>query len=104
MPLTDRLNELMLEKGVNRAEVAKGSGIPYTTIVALFDKGSDNIKLSNLRKLAEYFEVTLDDLAGESYEPETIAAHHDGEKWTEEELQTIENFKRFVKQQRKTQE
>lgn len=34
------------------------------------------------------------------YEPETIAAHHDGEDWTEEELQDIEEFKELVKLRR----
>lgn len=30
----------------------------------------------------------------------TIAAHHDGEEWTEEELEEIERFKQFVKMKR----
>jgi transcriptional regulator with XRE-family HTH domain len=30
----------------------------------------------------------------------TIAAHHDGEAWTEEELEEIERFKEFVKSRR----
>ncbi len=32
---------------------------------------------------------------------ETIAAHHDGEEWTKEELEEIERFKQFVKLKRK---
>lgn len=35
------------------------------------------------------------------YDPKTIAAHHDGEEWTEEELEEIEAFKQFVKSKRK---
>lgn len=35
---------------------------------------------------------------------ETIAAHHDGEEWTEEELAEIERFKEFVRSKRKQQE
>lgn len=31
---------------------------------------------------------------------QTIAAHHDGEDWTEEELQEIEEFKQYVKMRR----
>lgn len=108
MSLIVKLNELMAERGINRSELSKGSGVPYTTIVALFDKGADNIKLSTLRKLADYFGVTLDDLAGtrgaERDEIETIAAHHDGEDWTAEELEEIERFKEFVKLKRKQQE
>ncbi|MCG7410599.1 helix-turn-helix transcriptional regulator [Paenibacillus sp. ACRRX] len=104
MTLQEKLNQLMEQRGINRPELAKGSGVPYTTIVALFDKGADNIKLSTLRKLSDFFGVTLDDLAGTKNnvygEFETIAAHHDGEEWTEEELEEIERFKEFVKLKR----
>lgn len=34
-------------------------------------------------------------------EIQTIAAHHDGEDWTEEELAEIEQFKEFVRMKRK---
>lgn len=40
----------------------------------------------------------------ENKDIETIAAHHDGEEWTEEELEEIERFKEFVKSKRKQQE
>ena len=33
-------------------------------------------------------------------EPETIAAHHDGEDWTQDELDEIERFKEFVRSKR----
>jgi transcriptional regulator with XRE-family HTH domain len=108
MSLTAKLLDLMMERGINRSELAKESGVPYTTIVALYEKGADNIKLSTLRKLADYFGVTLDELAGEDNvdtdEIQTIAAHHDGDKWTEEELEEIERFKEFVRSKRKQQE
>ncbi|OEH53023.1 hypothetical protein AQ616_18470 [Oceanobacillus sp. E9] len=34
---------------------------------------------------------------------ETIAAHHDGEEWTEEEREEIERFKEFVRSKRQQQ-
>lgn len=34
----------------------------------------------------------------------TVAAHHDGEDWTEEELEEIERFKEFIRSKRKRQE
>ncbi|MBP1990218.1 transcriptional regulator with XRE-family HTH domain [Paenibacillus eucommiae] len=34
-------------------------------------------------------------------EPQTIAAHHESEEWTEEELEEIERFKEFVRSKRK---
>ena len=40
----------------------------------------------------------MDYLLGRTDFPvETIAAHHDGEDWTEEELEEIERFKEFVR-------
>ncbi|MBP1992519.1 helix-turn-helix domain-containing protein [Paenibacillus eucommiae] len=75
MTVTDRLVELMKERGINRSELSKGAGIPYTTIVALFEKGADNIKLSTMRKLASFFNVKLDDLV----DGEIVQEHRDNE-------------------------
>lgn len=40
----------------------------------------------------------------DAFEIQTIAAHHDGDDWTEEELEDIERFKEFVRSKRKQQE
>lgn len=56
----DILNELMSKKGINKNILSKESGIPYTTIDGFYKKGSENIKLSTLQKLSEYFNVSLD--------------------------------------------
>jgi len=40
----------------------------------------------------------------EEKEIETIAAHHEGDDWTDEELDEIERFKEFVRMKRKQQE
>lgn len=56
----DVLNKLMEDRGINKSSLAKGSGIPYTTIDGFYKKGSENIKLSTLQKLSEYFNVSLD--------------------------------------------
>lgn len=53
MSFTDRLEYLMKKNGIkNKSELARVSDIPYTTIDGFYKKGSDNIKLSTLRKLA----------------------------------------------------
>lgn len=38
--------------------------------------------------------------AAEAMQPNTIAAHHDAEDWTEEELAEIEEFKKYVRSKR----
>lgn len=54
------LERLMSERGLNKNTLSKQSGIPYTTIDGFYKKGYDNIKLSTLRQLADFFDVSLD--------------------------------------------
>ncbi|WP_199928914.1 helix-turn-helix domain-containing protein [Brevibacillus brevis] len=58
----------------------------------------------------EYKKIILDALirvqkfSSSRNDIETVAAYHDGEDWTEEELAEIERFKEFLKMKRKQQE
>ena len=103
MGLTDKLDILMKERNINKAELARESGIPYTTIDGFYKKGADNAKLSTLKKLCAYFGCSLDFLADDSVieEPTTIAAHFEGEDYTEAEMDEILKFAEFVKAKRK---
>ncbi len=69
MKLTDKLDVLMHERGITRGGLSKMTGIPYTTIVGFYEKGCDNIKLSNLRRLADFFCVSIEYLTDEGDEP-----------------------------------
>lgn len=66
MRLTDKLDELMSEKGLNKSSLSKESGVPYMTIVNFYENGTDNVKLSTLKKLADYFECGLDFLVNDT--------------------------------------
>ena len=105
MGLTDKLDKLMKERNINKAELARESGVPYTTIDGFYKKGAENAKLSTLKKLCAYFQCSLDFLADDDVsdkdEPQTIAAHFDGTEYTEEELDEIKQFAEFVKNKRK---
>jgi len=65
MTFIDRLDELMRDRGYTRGSFAKAAGIPYTTVVGFYDKGYDNIKLSTLRKIADFFGVSIEYLCGD---------------------------------------
>ena len=60
MGLTDKLDILMKERNISKADLAWESGVPYTTIDGFYKKGSENAKLSTLKKLCNYFNCTLD--------------------------------------------
>lgn len=103
MSFTDRLEYLMKKNGINnRSELARVSGIPYTTIDGFYKKGTDNIKLSTLRKLAKCLHCSLDYLTEDSdvIEPQTLAAHFDGDDLTPEEQEEVNNFVKYVKSKR----
>jgi transcriptional regulator with XRE-family HTH domain len=100
--LTEKLDKLMKERGITKADLARESGIPYTTITSLYDKGYDNVKLSTLKKLANYFGCSLDYIADDDVveskkTPTTIAAHlPDDVELTEEESKQINDFIQFI--------
>lgn len=99
MGLTDKLDIMMKERNINKADLARESGVPYTTIDGFYKKGSENAKLSTLKKLCAYFNCSLDYLADDNVDRErytTIAAHKDGENFTPEELDKIEEYKRLL--------
>ena len=102
MGLTDKLDLLMKERNINKADLAREPGVPYTTIDGFYKKGSENAKLSTLKKLCTYFNCTLDYLADDAVDdsPTTIAAHFDGDDFTEDELEDIRAYADFVKNRR----
>lgn len=58
----------------------------------------------DVNKFLEFEKAKEEDALSESvHDIQTIAAHHDGDAWTNEELEEIERFKAFVKSKRKDQ-
>lgn len=66
MSFLDKLDELMESKGINKNQLSQHTEIPYSTIDSFYKKGCDNIKLSTLKKLAAYFDCSLDYLVDDT--------------------------------------
>lgn len=60
MSMTEKLDKLLNSKNITKSQLSKESSIPYTTISGFYVKGTDNVKLSTLKKLANYFQCSLD--------------------------------------------
>lgn len=60
MNFIERLNELMDANGLNKNTLSIKSEIPYTTIDGWYKKGYEGAKLSTLKKLAAFFDCSLD--------------------------------------------
>lgn len=90
------------DKKLKDSDVAKATGITKSTF-SDWKTGRSKPKQDKLQKIADFFGVTLDYLMNGTCDNQinTIAAHHDDAEWTEEELEEIEEFKRYVLSKRK---
>ncbi len=71
--------------------------------VSKYENGTVNISNKTLMKICKVLEIDPNEFygIGTNYNTNTIAAHHDDEEWTEDELIEIEQFKEFVRSKRK---
>lgn len=60
MNFLEKLDFLMARFSLNKRTLSINSDIPYTTIDNWYKRGYEGLKLPTLRKLAEYFNTTLD--------------------------------------------
>lgn len=61
MDFLGKLEFLMKEKNItNLNELSTQSNIPYTTLKGFYTRGTDKIQKSTLKKLADFFNCTLD--------------------------------------------
>ena len=101
MTLTEKLNVLLIARGLNKSQLSAQSGVPYTTIVSLYEKGAENVKRSTLLSLARFFNVSLDYLADDSVtEPQSnilaSAGRFDVSRLTPEGRERYEEYIEFL--------
>lgn len=60
MDFLEKLNYLMEQNNLNKSTLSKSCDIPYTTIDNWYKRGYEGLKLTTLRKLANYFGTSLD--------------------------------------------
>ena len=101
MGIGSKLTKLMKEQDTNANELASKAGVPPTTIYSLIRRDSNRVDIDSLIKIARALGVTAEYFCNEEYEPSTLAAHFDGDEYTEDELDEIKLFAEFVKNKRK---
>ena len=102
---TELLRKLMEQKNMKVADIVKISGLPYSTVKAILERGAEKAGYINVCKICNALGISADELekmvADQNYQPTTLAAHSDGEEYTESELEEIKNFAEYVKTKRK---
>lgn len=86
-------------KGLSQKDIAEGIGVAKSTY-SLYESGNREPNVQTIKKIADILNVSADELLGIDDEPQTIAAHFDGDEYTEEELDEIKKFAEFIKSKR----
>lgn len=103
MGIGNKLTQIMKEQNTNANELATKSGVPAQTIYSLIRRDATKVDIDSLIKIARALGVSAEYFCSDELQsaPQTIAAHFDGDEYTEEELEKIKEFAAFVKQSRK---
>ena len=104
--LYKNIRELREQKNISQEELAKLIGYTNRSSIAKIEKGEVDLSQSKIIAFAKALGTTPGKLMGlaeceESTPVTTIAAHFDGNEYTEEELDEIRLFAEFVKARRK---
>ena len=100
------LKLLRNERQLSQQELADALGISKSSI-NMYERGERQPNFEVLETIADYFNVDIDYLLGRTSKttkvinPITLAAHFDGNEYTEDELNRIKEFAAFVKSSRK---
>ena len=102
-------SKLLEDRGVKAADVCRGTGLP-SSLFSEWKRGKSTPKADKMKKIADFFGVTVDflmtgeesrDYIAELSSVDTLAAHLEGEELSEEEMEEIMNYVQFVKSRRK---
>ena len=100
----DKFNENLKtareKKNMTQKEVADSIGVAKSTY-SLYESGNREPNVQTIKKIADTLNVSADDLLGLNEQPTTMAAHFDGDEYTEDELDEIRQFAAFVKNRKK---
>ncbi|MEK8215555.1 helix-turn-helix domain-containing protein [Paenibacillus sp. FSL L8-0463] len=75
--IAERIEAVMKERKVSRYKLAKDTGIPYTTVTQILNGRTKNPQITALQKIADYFDMQLDQLTKETEE----APKHNAPEW-----------------------
>lgn len=95
----DKINEYKKRIGLTTEELSKLSGVPVGTLNKILSGATKDPKLETLKAIARVLGLTLNDFDDIPYSS-TIAAHFDGDEFTEDELDDIRAYAEFVKNRR----
>ena len=104
-----RIKEMIITRYGSLNKFCEIIHMPWTTLDSILKRGIANSNISNIIIITRELKIDTESLVSgvimdsiaKPEQPQTIAAHFDGEEYTEDELQKIKEFAAFVKASRK---
>ena len=87
----ENLKEARLKSGISQKDLAENIGVAKSTY-SLYESGKREPNVDTIKKIASSLNVSADTLLGIDNEPTTLAAHFEGDEYTESEMEEIRNF------------
>ncbi len=94
MDFLEKLNFLMNKHNLNKNTLSKACDIPYTTIDGWYKRGFEGLKLPTLKKLSNYFEISLDYWADDNL-TEPIPLKNNNLILTKKEISLIKDYRKL---------
>lgn len=99
----EKIAEYKKKLNLTTEELSLRSGVPVGTLNKILNGSTKDPKLETLKAIARVLGLSLNDFDDNDIcKPTTLAAHFDGDEYTEEELDEIKQFAEFVKNKRKS--
>ncbi|WP_217594109.1 helix-turn-helix transcriptional regulator [Cohnella sp. GbtcB17] len=105
MGVSENIKKLREKYHLTQDELAEIAGVTNKA-VSTWETGVKEPRMGPIEKIARHFNIKKSNLIEDGGmdlldEPETLAAHFDGEDYTEEEMREIIEYARYIKSKRK---
>ncbi|HJB19857.1 MAG TPA: helix-turn-helix domain-containing protein [Candidatus Bariatricus faecipullorum] len=102
MGIGNKLSDLLKERNMTVTELSRRINVAPTTIYSIIQRNNKKVDIDVLLDIADVLGVTAEYFRDSpKSEPTTLAAHFDGDEFTEDELDEIRQFAEFVKNRKK---
>ena len=101
MGIGNKLDTLLKERNMSASELARKVGVAPTTIYSIIQRNNKKVDIDVLLNISDVLGVDVDYFRDTPKKPHTIAAHFDGDEFTEEQIERIKAFAAFIKSEDK---
>lgn len=93
----EKIAEYKKKLNLTTEELSVRSNVPVGTLNKILSGATKDPKLETLKSIAKVLGLSLNDFDDDLDASHTIAAHFDGDEYTEEQLERIKAFAAFIK-------